>query len=207
MARLPPGISVLEIGAGMSPLVERPCRPTGIRYVGLAWSHEVIVSVPTGAYDEVIVNPAGGDLPRLSRSFDLVLAWDVLHELPSASDAIRIIRSYLHPGAMLLARIPGSNSFPSRLRRWGPRPLLRILSRLSRRDKLLGPVPCRDATYRDLTVALSGWSTSSVWPYYVGARGVHDSPLIRTALVALEERRLIRGDINFASHYFINAVL
>jgi len=70
---LKPGVAILDVGAGRSPMIAPEHRPPGCRAVGLDISEDELRSAAPGAYEHTMAHDITKPLP-VGELFDLVLS-------------------------------------------------------------------------------------------------------------------------------------
>lgn len=208
MARLQPGCSVLDVGAGRNPTIAGEARPDGCTYVGLDVSSAELAAAGPGAYDETVAADATLLQDSLADRFDLLISWQVLEHLRDLGAAMVCARSYLRPGGQMVAMFSASNSLFALINRLIPHRVGEsIVTKVMSRDER-NPVfrayydRCTPAEIR---VILRDWSSVRVDPLYRGAGYVGFSRVATRAYLAYENavaRREIEG---LATHLLLVA--
>ena len=109
---LPPGLSLLDLGAGEGHLGKR-LRPHLARLTGLEVDSEAAHSA-AGIYDRWIVSSLSPDL-KLDEKFDVVVCGDILEHLAVPHAVLSAIRTWLNPGGFLFVSLPNVANITVRL--------------------------------------------------------------------------------------------
>jgi SAM-dependent methyltransferase len=206
-ARATPDCSILDVGAGRSPILPVDMRPPGSRYTGLDVSLSEIEEAPRGSYDDFVVGDICTDMPALRDKFDLVISWQLLEHVKSLDDALENIRTYVRPGGHFLAQLSGAFSFFALTGRVLPHGAARAVVRVVQRRDPARVFPayynhCWSTAIRRVT---SNWSSAEVIPqWYGGAYLTRARPLLAINS-AYEHWAITRGHSNLATHYIIDA--
>src|SRR5262245_25032966 len=82
-ARIRPGMTILDIGAGRMPSVPVGERVTGIEYWGLDISEKELNLAPPGSYDRTFVRDTTEFDERLAECVDVILSLQVFEHVKS----------------------------------------------------------------------------------------------------------------------------
>lgn len=107
---LTPGIRILDVGSGRTPVIAPEKRPPGCWYVGMDTSFAMLLYAPTGSYDEAHVIDVTGRVRTLEGRFDLIVSSRVLDERMRLARATENLRAYLRPGGRLMAQTSANRS-------------------------------------------------------------------------------------------------
>ena len=203
---LNPGVTILDVGAGRSPMMAPADRPPGCIYLGLDISAEELSAAGSAAYDVSFVHDIAEPLADL-RNVDVIVSWQVLEHVASLPRALANLRAMLRPGGTLLAQTSGSfaafalvaRAMPHRLR---VKALTRFLGHLEE-DKF--PTYYDHCTARALRRLLSGWEWSEIVSFYRGAPYFSMSRPLQRLYLAYEDFIATRGWENLATHYLLMA--
>ncbi len=207
-ARIAPGNSVLDIGAGRKPTLLPEERPADVHYVGLDTSAVELASAPSGSYDELVIAPAERRVAECEDRFDLAISFMVFEHVERLDVALANIHSYLRPGGRLVAQLAGGLSPFAIASRAIPHRLTRsILGRIQgRAPESVFPAHYDHCSHTGLTRLLDGvWSDWRIEPLFVGYGYLNFSRIMRALYMGYEEWAYIGDRKNLAVHYRIVA--
>lgn len=207
--RLKPDNSVLDIGSGRNPSIDKEMRPSGVTYVGLDLSAGELAAADPGAYDEAVVSDITQPVPDLQGRFDLAVSWQVLEHVRPLDHAIENIATYLRPGGTLVALFSGTwSAFGVANKLIPDRVGSELVGRVMRRKNSDRPVfpahydRCYDSALRRL---FADWGAVRIEPYFRGATYFHFAPPLQRLYLAYENLISRRPMPNLATHYLVVA--
>jgi SAM-dependent methyltransferase len=205
---LEPGVTVLDVGSGRSPVVDPSERPSGCTYVGLDVSSAELAQATADAYDEAICADITDRAPALVGRFDLIVSWQALEHVKPLSAAIAAMHDYLVPEGRLVAQLSGGLSAFAVIGRCIPHAVTRQLM-----VRVLGVAPeqtfpahydrCR---YSSLARMFSGWTEHELLPRYKGARYFGFARPVERVYLGYESWICRHGVAELATHYLIEAI-
>lgn len=205
---LRPDVTILDVGAGRSPILPRTYRPPRTTYVGLDVSTDELLAAGPEAYDEILVGDVTKLIPGLVGRFDLVLSWQVLEHVASATKAIDCMHSYLKPGGRMVSQLSGRFAAFAFLARAIPyrvsNRLMRVLNDSDPVEKF--PTRYAECDHGSLRTALSTWTEYGIVSRYKGGGYFRFSRSLER-LYLMYENWIERTDrVGLATHYVIWAV-
>lgn len=199
------GATILDVGAGRSPVLPPDRRPHGCTYVGLDISETELAAAPSGAYDEVFVGDIIEHLSSLDARFDIVLSWQVLEHVKPLPVALENIRMYLKPDGRFIGQFSGKFSafgvlnqlIPHRAASW-------VLHRLIGRDSAtVFPAPYHRCWRSAIELDTKSWRSFEIVPRYTGAKYFKFMKPLRNVYLVYEEWALRNNHDNLATHYLV----
>jgi len=110
---LPQPKSLLDVGAGAGLLI-RAAKTRGINSTGVEPS-SYFVSKSKELFDIELLTGSVPHKDLEGRTFDMVLAVDVLEHVPNPLDFINVLKSYMHKNSILVITTPDVNSIVSKI--------------------------------------------------------------------------------------------
>jgi SAM-dependent methyltransferase len=206
---LRPGITVLDVGSGRNPTISPADRPTNVWYVGLDASAHELAAAGSDAYNDLIVADVATPIPRLSRSVDLVVSWQVFEHVKPLKQALNNLHEYLKPGGTLVSLFSGRWSVFGVVNQLMPDVLgHRLVERTMRRRCSTQPVfraHYDQCSYRALRLITNRWTDVEIVPLYRGANYFHFSKLATNAYLIYENSVCRSERKNLATHYLLVA--
>jgi SAM-dependent methyltransferase len=202
------GASVLDVGAGRSPVLPPAARPPSCEYVGLDVSASELAAAGPGSYDECITGDISVCQDDLAGRFDLLLSWQVLEHVASTAAALENMRAYLKPGGRMVAQLSGRYAVFSLLARAIPyRTSQYLMKRLLGADPETKFPTRYDACHeRALERLLQPWESHGVVPRYKGAGYFRFSRMLERTYLTYENWIARSGRSELATHYVVWAV-
>jgi len=102
---LRPGVRVLEIGSGTGTLLSR-LRGRGVDITGVDVNADLVAEARRWHGELPIQQVQGTSLPFPSRSFDVVMSFDVFEHISDSDAHLREVRRVLRPGGTYLIQTP-----------------------------------------------------------------------------------------------------
>ena len=204
---LRPGTTILDVGSGCRPTLDRAQLPSGCTYVGLDLSEEELRKAPAGSYDELVTADATHALPHLRERFDLVLSYQVLEHVKPLERAFANFHSYLRPGGWLVTEFSGTFSLFGMVNRALPHRLSKLLlPRLFDRPAAsIFPAHYHRCYQSALEDILRSWSSYEITPRYRGAGYFAFLRPVQAGYIAYEEWVRLSGHRNLAPYYIVSA--
>ncbi len=110
-ALVPPGVEeALEIGCATGAMAEVLVRDDGVKAIDGIEIEPWAAEQARSRMRHVMVGDVIEELTRLERSYDLVLAADVLEHLVDPWQALRLIHARLRPGGLIIGSLPNIGS-------------------------------------------------------------------------------------------------
>jgi SAM-dependent methyltransferase len=204
---LPPGATILDVGAGRRPTILPSRRPDSTRYVGLDISGEELQEAEPGSYDETVIADAQREVPELVERFELIVAWQVLEHFRDLPSAAAQFYRYAKPGGWFVSTVSGKYALFSIANRILPDAIgSRMVAYLMRRPvETVFPAHYDHCDERGLHEAFAGWDELHVIPLWRGADYFGRLPGVRGLYVRYEDWALAKGHGNLATHYTVAA--
>jgi cyclopropane fatty-acyl-phospholipid synthase-like methyltransferase len=204
---LRPGIAVLDVGAGRSPVLTSAQRPPDCYYVGLDISRDELNAAGEAAYDAIVEADAAQTIPSLRERFDVVVSWQALEHITPLENAITNIHSYLQDGGSFFAHVSGRLAVTSLLNRMLPECVgRRLMTRLlPRAEEDIFRAHYDRCTYTQLQELLKAWSTYEIHPRYACAGYFAFSKSLQELYLQYEDWAMRSRRDNLATHYLVVA--
>lgn len=205
---LRPGVTILDVGAGRSPILPRSHRPSETVYVGLDVAAGELSAAGPEAYDEVIVGDITDQQPGLEGRFDLIVSWQVLEHVSDARRALTNMHAYLKPGGRMVSQLSGRFAAFALLARMIPYSVSRRLMSSLIDSEPVEKFPTRynGCDAKSLRAALSAWSEHGIIPRFKGGSYFRFWPPLERVYLAYESWAQRSGRVELATHYVIWAV-
>ncbi len=207
-ATLRPGMRILDVGAGRSPVLCPHERPLTCHYTGLDASGRELGKAPEGSYDTSVAVDITSYQPQLQASFDLIISWQVLEHVKPLDVAFANMHSYLRPRGKIVVFFSGAFSafalvnklLPNRVGR-------RVVARIMRRDlDTVFPAPYDQCYPLALRRVLAKWSEWEIAPAWGGADYFASFPALQRAYLGYESWAQRARHDTLATHYLITAI-
>lgn len=198
--------SLLDVGAGRTPLIPPARRPAGIEYVGIDISQNEL-ELAGDDYDDSIVADICVRQDGLDGRFDVACSWQVLEHIRPLSACADNVHAYLKPGGVFISQLSGglavfallNRAIPPRLSKW-------LLLRLLGRDpETVFPAYYDKCTKSGLETTFENWSNVEVIPIWLGAGYWRFAPPLQRLYLRYEAWAIRNKKDDWAPYYQVIA--